>query len=30
MSPEIITKIQEAAKKTDFLPTNLERFFNYF
>ena len=30
MSPEIVAKIQEAAKKTDFLPTNLERFFAYF
>lgn len=30
LPPEVVLKIQEAAKKTVFLPTDLERFFDYF
>lgn len=30
LPPEVVLKIQETAKKTVFLPTDLERFFDYF
>lgn len=30
LAPELVVKIQEAARISEFLPTELERFFEYF